>query len=413
MQKLIPTHPWDRAFEDRIDALTEGLGKVRARFVKDAITGISRARSLRLSKIGEALGEKIVLHATHKRLSRNLADDRIGQTLMERILARGAETITEDTRIVLDQFQIEKHFATKMEFIEDIETEDSHCMGYRMCEVLSSNIGSDTYRPLTFALWSRNAPGFQSDNHEIISLIKKVQKASGNKGTLILNAGIGDDDDVLGFLSTESTTNFITRLHDERQLIYRQHTQPISELIEGRDLPYSCSVFKYADDREKQYCLTYGFMPVRVPQAPDRTLSLVVVRCNSYETDSRGEYFYYLLTNLPMRRNQRVLRRIVETYLTRRQVIASNRIVHRKTNLDDLRVLTYGRVKNLAALMLATHASYNVDGRGLPLAQRGLTFTRRYHAPPTIKKSLQKKAVKRPAAHGLSFPTVDSIPKPG
>jgi hypothetical protein len=403
----------DRGFENRIDTLTVGLGKVRARFVKDATTGIRQARSLRLSKIGEALNEKIALHATHKRLSRNLADDRIGQIVMERILARGAETITEDTRIVLDQFQIEKRFATKMEFIEDIDAEDSHCMGYRMCEAISSNIGSDTYRPLTFALWSRNAPGYQSDAHEIISLIKNVQKVAANKGTFILNAKLGDDDDVLGFLSTGSITNFITRLHDERQLMYRQHTQPASELVQERDLPYSCSAFKYNDDREKQYCLQYGFVPVRLPQAPDRPLSLVVVRCDSYEADSRGTVFYYLLTSLPMRRNQRVLRRVVEAYLTRRQVIASNRLVHQKSSLDDLRVLTFGRVKNLAALMLATHASHIDDVRGLPLAQRGLTFNRRYHAPPTIKKSLKKKAVKPSAVNGLSFPNVDSIPSPG
>ena len=99
MQKLSTR---DRGFENRIDTLTVGLGKVRARFVKDATIGIRRARSLRLSKIGEALDEKIALHATHKRLSRNLADERIGQIVMERILARGVETITEDTRIVLD-----------------------------------------------------------------------------------------------------------------------------------------------------------------------------------------------------------------------------------------------------------------------------------------------------------------------
>ena len=195
--------------------------------------------------------------------------------------------------------------------------------------------------------------------------------------------------------------------------MYRQHTQPASELAQERDLPYSCSVFKYEDDREKQYCLQYGFVPVRLPQAPDRPLFMVVVRCDSYEADSRGTAFYYLLTSLPMRRNQRVLRRVVEAYLTRRQVIATNRLVHQKSSLDDLRVLTYSRVKNLAAMMLATHASHLDNARGLPLTQRGLTFNRRYHAPPSIKKPLQKKAVNQSALHGLSFPNVDSIPSAG
>jgi hypothetical protein len=44
-------------------------------FVEEAVFGISASGSVRLTDIGRALEEKIPLHATHKRLSSNLADE--------------------------------------------------------------------------------------------------------------------------------------------------------------------------------------------------------------------------------------------------------------------------------------------------------------------------------------------------
>jgi len=401
-------------YNARIDGLTTGLGKVQSRFVRDLIEGISRAKSLRLSKIGEALHEEIPLHATHKRLSRNLADNHIGQFLMSRILELEATKVTKDTRIVLDQFSIIKRFATKMEFIEEIKSEDTPGMGYRMCEVLISDTGSGAYRPLTFALWSRNAPEYTSDRDQIMALIRQVQDAGANQGTFILNASLGatlgggdsdDSDDVLTSLATESTADFIIRLYGERNLTYRQHCEPVRDLAKHCNLLYSRSVFKYKADQEKQYCLQYGYIPVTLPEAPDRKLSLVVVRCDGYETVGRPA-FYYLLTSMPMRRNQQVLWRIVEAYTTRWQVICSNRLVHEKFCLHDLRVLTYDRIKNLAALTLATHSSYSDDISGLPLTARGLTYKRRYQAPPAITKAKVQTVVRRSPDYGLSFPNI-------
>jgi len=114
-----------------------------------------------------------------------------------------------------------------------------------------------------------------------------------------------------------------------------------------------------------------------------------------------------------MRRNRQVLWRIVEAYTTRWQVICSNRIVHEKLSLYDLRVLTYNRIKNLAALALATHSSFSdypdyIDG--LPLALRGLTYERRYQAPPTITKTKVETVVRQSPVHGLSFPNIDLEP---
>ena len=54
--------------------LCNDLGTIASRFTEEAIFGISASGSVRLTKIGRALEETIPLHATHKRLSRNSAD---------------------------------------------------------------------------------------------------------------------------------------------------------------------------------------------------------------------------------------------------------------------------------------------------------------------------------------------------
>ena len=54
------------------DELGSDLGRVGYKFVRDMLVGIQRTRSVNLTDIAKSLNESIRLHATHKRLSRNL-----------------------------------------------------------------------------------------------------------------------------------------------------------------------------------------------------------------------------------------------------------------------------------------------------------------------------------------------------
>jgi hypothetical protein len=387
----------------RIDDLTEGLGKVRTRFVRDSIEGITNSRSLRLSRIGEALNEEIPLHATHKRLSRNLADEKVGQTLTDRILARVAATVTEDTRIVLDKSEIVKKFATKMQYLDEVKVDGEEHLGYRICEVLAGDFQSHNFTPMSFALWSSATPGYRSEQDEVNKLIQKIQAATDWRGTLVLNASLADNDEVLAPLVSEPRSRFIVRLYGSRELLHRRTLKSVSRLVDEHDLPYSASAFKYKDDRERQYCLQYGYFPVKLPSFPDRPLSLVVVRCDSYDEPDREPTFYYLLTSLPVRMNFKVLLKVVEAYTTRVQVVGTNRVIHDKIHLDDLRVLTYHRVRNLVALMMATMYSHAYNG--VQTLEDGLTFRRKY-PPPSIARTSQRAVVRKSSRQEVSFPNV-------
>jgi hypothetical protein len=92
--------------------------------------------------------------------------------------------------------------------------------------------------------------------------------------------------------------------------------------------------------------LEYGFRPVRLPQRPDVPLSLVVVR-------GLGEQPMMLLTNLPMRRNRKLLWRLVSAYLTRWRIEEAIRFTKQSYDLEDIRVLTYERLRNMVVLVNA------------------------------------------------------------
>jgi hypothetical protein len=79
---------------------------------------------------------------------------------------------------------------------------------------------------------------------------------------------------------------------------------------------------------------------------PGVPLWLVVVR-------GLGEKPMMPLTNLPLRKNRKVLWWVVSTYLTRWRVEEAIRFIKQSYHLEDIRVLTYERLRNMAVLVNA------------------------------------------------------------
>ena len=100
--------------------LCSDLGVVASRFVEEAIFGISSSGSVKLTEIGRALEERIPLHATHKRLSRNLAKPQLEHAVGRNILRLGARRIKENTLLIVDPSDIQKKYAQKMQYLAQV-----------------------------------------------------------------------------------------------------------------------------------------------------------------------------------------------------------------------------------------------------------------------------------------------------
>ena len=98
---------------------------------------------------------------------------------------------------------------------------------------------------------------------------------------------------------------------------------------------------------EKRVTIEFGVVPVRLPDIPDRLLHMVVVR-------GFGQKPMMLLTTLAKTTTREALWQVVEGYITRWRIEDTIRHVKQSYNLEDMRLFKYGKIKALAAVVLAT-----------------------------------------------------------
>lgn len=96
----------------------------------------------------------------------------------------------------------------------------------------------------------------------------------------------------------------------------------------------------------KRYELSFGVLNVTLPSHPGTPLRLVVVR-------GFGEEPMMPLTTLALSDSRKSLWQAVEGYLTRWRIEDTLRYIKQCYHLEDLRVLTYRRLKNMVAILLA------------------------------------------------------------
>jgi hypothetical protein len=330
--------------------LCTDLGKISSRFIEEAIFGISASGSVRLTEIGRALEEKIDLHATHKRLSRNLADEKIESAVGQRLIQFGSKRINQDTLLIVDPSDLHKKYAQKMQYLAQVRdgSDGGIGKGYWLCEVVGCEVGSNEITPLAQELWSQKAPDFRSENDQILSVVQKVRNATGGRGILMFDRG-GDRRELLVPWTEDITCRYLVRQRGDRHLIYKGKAKNCMQLADICKTPYATTIMKEKEGEEKAYFIHFGFLPVRLPECPGRPLWLVVIK-------GFGQAPLMILTTEPMRRSREVLWWVVEAYLTRWRVEETIRFIKQSYDFEDVRVLTYQRLKNMAVLVVA--ASY-------------------------------------------------------
>jgi len=326
--------------------LSRGLSKPRRRFVEEMIYGIQTRGSVRLTEVARALDEPISLKKTHERLSNNLSDPRILDVVSEQVLSHGASRIKDDSLLIVDPSDLCKKYAKKMEHLAEIRdgSEDKIGKGYWLCEVIGAEVEESEITPLAQSLWSQKAPGHFSENEEILKLVRRVYEATDRRGIFVIDRG-GDRRELYKEL-VPGGYRFLIRQRGDRHLLYRGTPIETRKLAEFCKLPYAEHIVKKEGEQEKVYTLEFGFLPVRLPEFPDVPLWLVVVK-------GFGQEPMLLLTTEKMRKSREVLWWAVEAYLTRWRVEETIRFIKQSYELEDIRVLGYDSIRNLAMLVFA------------------------------------------------------------
>jgi hypothetical protein len=326
--------------------LSAGLGKPARRFVAEALYGIAARQSVRLTEIGRALEEPIALAKTETRLSRNLGRPQLGDHMAAAVLREGARRIRERTLLILDVSEITKPYAEKMEYLARVRDGSTGEIadGYWLCQVVAVANEDTAIVPLVSTLYSQAAPDFISENAELKAAMAAVSEACDGRGVWVVDRG-GDRGELYADLIAKGRS-FIVRQKGDRHLRWGLRTIATARLAAACPLSHATRIVRQDNGEERAYRLDYGCRPVRLPEHLDQPLWLVVVR-------GLGVAPMMLLTDLPMRRHRKVLWWVVSAYLTRWRIEEAIRFVKQSYDLEDIRVLTYQRLRTMAVLVNA------------------------------------------------------------
>lgn len=326
----------------------ENLDKTGRRFVNEAIYGIMYSQSVMLTEIGRSLESEVPLKKIEERFCRQLKKEGLWENIHQQVLCDSASYIKDDTLLVLDLSDLFKKYAEKMEYLAKVrDGSDGGTIvnGYWTVQVIGAELGKHEVLPLYQELYSQEAPGFKSENTQIINAIDMVAEHTGHKGIWIIDRG-GDRDVLYNHLLTrKNTKRFVIRLVGHRNLLYRNSEELALKLAYKCKMPYSETIIKEENGKEKIYHISYGYIPVKLP-GHDQQLYMLVV--NGF-----GNKPMMLLTTEPLKRKRTVLYRLLGYYLKRWSIEETIRFVKQTYDLENIRVLNYTRLKNMMGLLLA------------------------------------------------------------
>ena len=329
------------------------FSKPRKKFLADMLYGIQASGDTQLSSIMRAINDDSDMrHAVEKRLSRNVANEDIGPEIDKAILAEGAKHVREDSLILVDPTEIRKEFGLKMEHVTMVrdasrsskEGRDILVHGYHGCMAVACQNGRRKTVPLALKLWSSRAPGHLGENDEVIRLITTIMIATGGKGILVYDRGGDRPAFYRAFM--ENGWDFIVRMTG-RNVLSWNGLHEIHWLAQQCTMRHSHHVEFDSHGRECSVQISFGAIPVRLPMHPEKELHMVVVR-------GFGSEPMMLLTSLPVNGSFESMWRIVEGYLTRWRIEETIRFVKQAYGFENVRVLSYRGIRNMASIVLAT-----------------------------------------------------------
>lgn len=328
--------------------VSSGLDKSSKRFINEAVYGIMFSQSVMLTEIGRSLETPISLKKIEERFCRQLKKEGLWENIHRQVLIDASAHIKDDTLLILDLGDLHKKYAEEMEYLAKVRDGSDGGQivnGYWTTQIIGAQLGENEILPLYQELYSQNAPDFKSENTQIIKAIDMVTEYSHNKGIWVIDRG-GDREVLYNhLLKRNSKKRFVVRLVGNRNLLCENKEEIALKLAYRCKTPYSETIIKEENGQEKVYHISFGYLPVKLPGRDDQLYMLVV--------KGFGNKPMMLLTTEPLRRNKRVLYRLLGYYLKRWSIEETIRFVKQTYDLENIRVLKYSRLRNMMGLLLA------------------------------------------------------------
>lgn len=329
-----------------LDRVVDGAGPLPARqFAGDVVRGILGAQSVRLSRIGEALGEDILPESMERRLSRNLGAAKLDYGRMQhQYLRHAADRLDDDAVVAVDSSDIMKPYARAMEglgTVYDGSTKNEHATGYWMLE-MTAVTGEGRYVPLHLEAYSLGMDEGISQAVVLRQALADVVPYVPAGALWVFDRGYDGAGTVE--LLGENFIRWAIRQRGDRYLVHRGEQVICRKLADRVPTPHRAKLTidkRGVGKKPRKLLLNYGAAPVRLPGNP-APLWLAVVW-------GFGKNPQMLLTNVPCG-DAKNLRRVALSYGKRWAAEEVFRFVKCGTDgfhIEDVRVLRYEPLRRL------------------------------------------------------------------
>ena len=263
------------------------------------------------------------------------------------MLEEGCRRVKDDTLLILDLGDIHKKYASGMEYlgyVRDGSDSGAIVKGYHTNQIIACELDSREVVPLYQELYSARNPDFVSENQQVLDAIDRVSGHCGGRGTWVIDRG-RDRGKIFRHL-LKNGLDFIVRLQSTRDVLHGRTKRNVLEVAHRCSCPYSETIVRERDGQEKVRHIQYGYTTLRLPAHPGKTQYMLVVK-------GFGEKPMMLLTTIPLRKNRKLLHRVLASYIKRWGIEETIRFLKQSYGVENIRVLKYTRLKNMMAILLA------------------------------------------------------------
>ena len=190
-------------------------------------------------------------------------------------------------------------------------------------------------------MYSAEAPGFISENHEVLAVVDMVARAVRERGLWVIDRGGDRRNLIVPLLGRQ--LRFLIRLIGNRNLLWAGKEVLAREIAQSCPMLYAETIVKIEDGEEKGSHLEFGYRNVKFPGRREN-LGLLVVR-------GFGQEPMMMLRTQPLRKYRKVLWKLVRAYIRRWAIEEIIRYIKQRYELDDVRLLNYRSLQNIMPLI--------------------------------------------------------------
>ena len=323
-------------------------------FLKDVCLGILKSQSVIQLRIAKELNENISPKKTCERFTTHLSKQNLEKKLSDAILRTQCRKIDDETAIIIDESDIVKNYAEKMEGlakVRDGSTGDCSKLGYHLLNIISFRDDNKGYQiePLYSELISYEMELFNIA-YKLGNITADISKLSKRKGVYLFDRGF----DRRNFIekTSKNNLNFIIRSNGKRNLIIDNQEHRFKDVIKSLKLKNRMTIEgQNIKCGIRQVELRTDPHPKKKPNAVK--LWLVAARFCKYENDKSG-YFYFLCNfpGQPDLTEKQIMEKAIRMYRKRWKIEEVHRHIKKEYKWEEMQLESYSRLRNMNLILL-------------------------------------------------------------